>query len=91
MNYERTDLTHLSFEGRAVFRNRFEGGRLSDDDIGTALLLSRTGAWTRGDGAAPYPLAEGMHDHHVGIAMEESVRTGAPVHTGEEPWAKGSG
>ena len=87
MNYEGTDLTTLTFEGRVVFRNAFEGGRLSDDEIGTAELLAQTGAWTRGEGAAPYPLAEGMHDHHVGIAMEESARTGAPVSTGEEAWA----
>jgi predicted dehydrogenase len=87
MNYEGTDLTHLSFDGRVVFRNAYEGGRLSDDDIGTAELLSRTGAWTRNEGPAPYPLAEGMHDHHVGIAMEQSLETGAPVRTGEEPWA----
>jgi predicted dehydrogenase len=87
MNYEGTDLTALTFEGRVVFRNLFEGGRLSDDDIGTAELLSQTGAWTRGDGDAPYPLAQGMHDHHVGIAMEESVKTGAAVHTGDEPWS----
>jgi hypothetical protein len=88
MNYEGSDLTHLSFEGRVVFRNAYEGGRLNDDDIGTAALLSRTGAWARGDGEAPYPLAEGMHDHHVGIAMEESLQTGAAVETGEEPWSK---
>jgi predicted dehydrogenase len=87
MNYEGTDLTHLSFEGRVVFRNRFEGGRLSDDEIGTAELLSRTGAWTRGEGPAPYPLADGMHDHAVGIAMEESLTTGAVVQVGEEPWS----
>jgi predicted dehydrogenase len=87
MNYEGTDLTHLTFEGRVVFRNAFEGGRLSDDEVGTAELVARTGAWTRGDGAAPYPLADGMHDHHVGIAMEESLRSGAAVDTGEEPWA----
>lgn len=89
MNYEGTDLTHLSFEGRVVFRNAYEGGRLSDDDIGTAELLSRTGAWSRGEGPAPYPLAEGMHDHHVGIAMEQALETGGPVCTGEEPWSIG--
>src|SRR3954454_7975884 len=87
MNYEGTDLTHLTSEGRVVFRNAFEGGRLSDDEVGTAELLSRTGAWTRGNGPTPYPLADGMHDHHVGIAMEESIRTGATVHTGEEAWS----
>ena len=87
MDYEGTDLTHLTFEGRVVFRNVFEGGRLSDDDIGTAALLAATGAWARSDGPAPYPLADGMHDHHVGMAMEEAATTGEPVRTGEEPWA----
>jgi predicted dehydrogenase len=90
MNYEGTDLTHLAFEGRALFRNRFAGAALMDDDIGTAELLSATGAWARGDGPAPYPLAAGMHDHHVGLAIEESAASGAPVRTGDEPWSAGS-
>lgn len=87
MNYEGAELAHLSFEGRVVFRNRFGGAPLMDDDLGTAELLAATGAWTRGDGPAPYPLAEGLHDHHVGLAIEESAETGAPVRTGDEPWA----
>ena len=47
MNYEGLDLTHLSLDGRVVFRNEFEGARLSDDDIAVAVLLDRMGAWTR--------------------------------------------
>ena len=87
MNYEGSDLAHLSFEGRIVVRNAFRGAALSDDDLGTAELLAATGAWARGEGPAPYPLAEGMHDHHVGIAMEESAASGTTVRTGEEPWS----
>jgi hypothetical protein len=86
MNYEGTDLTHLSFEGRVVFRNRFEGGRLSDDEIGVAELLAATGAWARGEGPAPYPLAQGLHDHRVGLAVEEAARTGTAVVVADEPW-----
>lgn len=89
MNYEGADLVHLSFDGRVVVRNRFPGAALSDDDLGTADLLAATGAWARGDGPAPYPLAQGMHDHHVGLAMEESAATGTTVRTDEEPWAEG--
>ncbi|MCU1474819.1 MAG: oxidoreductase [Amnibacterium sp.] len=89
MNYEGTDLTHLSFEGRVVFRNRFEGGRLSDDEIGVAELLATMGAWTRGDGPAPYPLAQGLHDHRVGLAVEEAARTGSAVVVEDEPWMEG--
>jgi predicted dehydrogenase len=87
MNYEGLDLTHLSLDGRVVFRNRFLGASLMDDDIAVADLLERTGSWTRDEGEAPYPLAEAMHDHHVGLAIEESARTGAPVTLAPEPWA----
>lgn len=87
MNYEGLELTHLSLDGRIIFRNRFLGARLMDDDIAVAELLERTGGWARSAGEAPYPLAEAMHDHHVGLAIEESARTGAPVELSSEPWA----
>jgi predicted dehydrogenase len=87
MNYEGLELTHLSLDGRVVFRNRFLGASLMDDDIAVADLLQRTGSWTRDEGEAPYPLAEAMHDHHVGLAIEESALTGAPVTLSPEPWA----
>lgn len=86
MNYEGTDLAGLTFEGRMLFRNRFRGAALMDDDIGTGELLNAMGTWTRGEGPAPYPLREGLHDHHVGLAIEESARSGAPVRTTEEAW-----
>lgn len=87
MNYEGLDLQHIVVEGQVVFRNRFEGGRLSDDDIGVAELLDRMGAWIRDEAEPPYPLAWAMHDHHVGIAIERSVESGQPVTTSVEAWA----
>ncbi|MFD1721623.1 Gfo/Idh/MocA family protein [Amnibacterium endophyticum] len=86
MNYEGADLTALVLDGRPVFRNPYEGARLNDDEVGTAALLSATGAWARGEGPAPYPLAEGMHDHRVGIAIEESAERGTAVEVGDEAW-----
>jgi len=88
MNYEGLDLTHISLDGRPVFRNVFEGGRLMDDDISVATLLTRMGAWTGDEGPAPYPLAEGLHDHHIGLAIEESAASGQPVAISTEPWAQ---
>ena len=81
------DLEHLSFDGHVVHRNPFVGARLADDDLAVAHLLDGTGAWVRGDGPAPYPLADGCQDHLLGLAIEESARTGAPVTTSREPWA----
>ena len=50
-------------------------------------LLDAMGAWVRGDGPPPYPLADGCQDHLLGLAIEEAGRTGAPVRTAREAWA----
>ena len=87
LNLEGFDLDHISFDGRVVYRNPFKGARLSEDDIGVAALLEKTGAWARGEGPEPYPLAEGLQDHLISLAIEESVATGRDVTTTTEAWA----
>jgi len=87
LNLEGFDLDHISLDGRVVYRNPFSGARFSEDDLGVASLLERTGAWARGEGPAPYPLAEGLQDHLVSLAIEESAATGRDVTTAVEPWA----
>jgi hypothetical protein len=71
-----------------VYRNPFLGARFSEDDIGVAALLEATGAWARGDGPEPYPLADGLQDHLISLAIGESVTTGGPVTTSTEAWAR---
>ncbi|MEZ0494115.1 Gfo/Idh/MocA family oxidoreductase [Kineococcus sp. TBRC 1896] len=85
------DLDQIAFEGRVVFRNPFTGSRLSDEEIALTLLLQRAGAWARGEGPGPYPLAEAAQDHLLGLAVDEAVRTGRPVTTTSEAWAGGLG
>jgi predicted dehydrogenase len=87
LNLEGFDLDHISLDGRVVYRNPFRGARLSEDDIGVATLLERTGAWARDEGPEPYPLAEGLQDHLIGVAIEESRATGRDVTTTTEAWA----
>ncbi|GIG20879.1 hypothetical protein Cch01nite_16030 [Cellulomonas chitinilytica] len=86
-NLDGFDLEHVSLDGRVLYRNAFDGARLADDDLAVASLLAATGAWVRGDGPAPYPLADGCQDHLLGLAIEEASRTGAPVRTAREAWA----
>jgi predicted dehydrogenase len=87
LNLEGVDLDHISFDGRVVYRNPFKGSRLSEDDIAVAALLEKTGAWARGEGPEPYPLAEGLQDHLISLAIEESLATGRAVTTTVEAWA----
>lgn len=87
LNLEGSELHHISFDGRVVYRNDYVGARFSEDDLAVVDLLFRTGAWVRGEGPAPYPLAEGCQDHAIALAIEESARTGAAVAVGGEAWA----
>jgi len=88
MNYEGLDLTHLSLDGRVIFRNEFEGARLSDDDISVATLLVQTGACVRDEADPPYPLAEACHDHLISLAIEQAANTGSTVEVPAQPWAE---
>ena len=87
LNLEGFDLDHISLDGAVLYRNPFMGARFSEDDLGVALLLDRVGAWARDEGPEPYPLADGLQDHLVSLAILESVSTGADVRTGVEAWA----
>jgi predicted dehydrogenase len=87
LNLEGAEVHHISLDGRVVWRNDHVGAGLSEDDLAVVDLLCRTGAWVRGQGPEPYPLAEGCQDHLLALAVEESARTGAPVTTAVEPWA----
>jgi predicted dehydrogenase len=82
------DLDHISFDGRVVYRNPYAGIRLSDEEIAISTMLDGMGAWTRGEGPPPYPLADGCQDHVIGLAIDESVASGKTVRVPVETWAR---
>jgi hypothetical protein len=57
-----------------------------DDEIAMATLLERTASWVRGEGPEPYPLAEGIQDQQIALAIEASADTDTAVTTSVEPW-----
>ncbi|MEV6491839.1 gfo/Idh/MocA family oxidoreductase, partial [Actinoplanes sp. NPDC051633] len=79
---------HFTLGDRVLFRNPFPRRRFNDEEIAIATLLTRTAAWVRGDGPPPYPLAEGLQDHHLALAVEEAADTGRTVVTSREDWAQ---
>ncbi|WP_279339808.1 Gfo/Idh/MocA family protein [Sphaerisporangium perillae] len=86
LNLEGFDLDHISFDGRVVYRNEYQGARFSEDDLAVVSLLCRMTAWCRGDAPEPYSLADGCQDHLISLAIGESLRTGTSVTTGAEAW-----
>ncbi|MCL1899267.1 MAG: Gfo/Idh/MocA family oxidoreductase [Promicromonosporaceae bacterium] len=87
MNLEGNEVIHASYNGKVLWRNAWQGTRLSEDDVAVADHLVATGAWARGEAAGPYSLAQACQDHALGLAIEESARTGQDVTVAGEAWA----
>ncbi|GAA0986140.1 hypothetical protein GCM10009555_062890 [Acrocarpospora macrocephala] len=88
LNLEGFDLDHISFDGRVVYRNEWQGAHFSEDDLAVVSLLCQMTAWCRDEAAEPYPLADGCQDHQISLAIGESLRSGTPVTTTREAWAQ---
>ncbi len=80
------DTDTITLGDRVLFRNPFPGRRFNDEEIAIATLLRNMAGWVRGDGPAPYPLADGAHDHLVALAIEEAADTDRTVTIGAPPW-----
>jgi predicted dehydrogenase len=81
------DTEHISLGSEVLYRNPYPGRRWMDDEIAMATLLEQMAGWVRGEGPEPYPLAEGLQDQHVALAVEQAADADAPVTTSVEAWA----
>ncbi|MFI5938462.1 gfo/Idh/MocA family oxidoreductase [Actinoplanes sp. NPDC051494] len=81
------DTDTITLGGDVLYRNPYPGRRWSDEEIAIATLLDATATWVRGEGPAPYPLADGAQDHLIALAIDESAVTDRSVTTAVENWA----
>ena len=93
---ERWDLGHggnlegyshrgITLGERWVYRNPFEGSRLSDDEIAVATCLEKMGEYVRG-GPNMYSLAEAAQDAYLAHCVEQAVTKGEAVVTSPQSW-----
>src|SRR3954451_15234621 len=80
------DTEHISFGSEVLYRNPYPGRRWMDEEIAMATLLEQMADWVRGEGPAPYPLAEGAQDQQIALAIEESADGDTTVTTTAEAW-----
>jgi predicted dehydrogenase len=69
----------ITLGATVLYRTPFPGLRLNDDETATATMLQAMAAWVRGSGPPPYPLAEGLRDQQIALAIEEAADTGATI------------
>jgi predicted dehydrogenase len=77
----------ITLGDRVLFRNPLPGRRYNDEEIAISTQLGQMADWVRGDGPPPYPLADGLQDHLVALAVEEAAAADRTVTTSIEPWA----
>lgn len=69
-----------------VFDNPFVGARLNDDEIAVASVMARMTVFVR-TGKGFYSLADGCHDHYLGMLIADAVASGQPVTSAAQPWS----
>ena len=84
------DLRGLGFEGITagpdwIVRTEFPDARLMDDELAIATCLRRMSEYLDG-GPGFCDLAEGVHDHYLGLMIDAAVASGAPVHVAGHLW-----
>ncbi|MCA2215017.1 Gfo/Idh/MocA family protein [Jidongwangia harbinensis] len=79
----------ITLGSQVLFRNPLLGHRYSDEEIAISTQLGQMAAWVRGEGPPPYPLADGLQDHRIALAIGEAADTDRTVVTGPEPWHAG--
>jgi predicted dehydrogenase len=80
------DTDHITFGAEVLYRNPYQGQRWNDEEIAIATLLQDTATWVSDSGPAPYPLADGIQDHRIALAIEEAADHGTPTQVADEPW-----
>ncbi len=69
-----------------LFRNTFIGNRFNNEEIAISTQLTQMAQWVRGEGPPPYPLADGLQDQLVALAIDEAADTDRTVNTATEAW-----
>ncbi|MCU1510050.1 MAG: hypothetical protein JWQ12_2315 [Glaciihabitans sp.] len=83
-NLEGADFDVLTWGGRVVYRNAFQGARLSDDEIAVATCLLLSMAPDRMGG---YSLADASQDQYLALTIHAAAANRETVETKVQPWA----
>ena len=84
-NLEGLGLVGITLGDEWVHRNEFTGARLSDDELAVATCLARMVEYVEG-GPAFCDLAEGVHDHYLGLMIDRAIASDSPVRVDGHLW-----
>ncbi len=83
-NLEGADFDTITWAGQVIYRNPFQGSRLSDDEIAVATSLRLSMQPGR---MAGYSLAEASQDQYIALTIHAAAARKETVETSIQPWA----
>jgi predicted dehydrogenase len=84
-NLEGFALSGITLGEQWAWKNPFFPARLADDELAIATCLMHMESYA-GGGEGYYSLAEGLHDHHLGITLDQAAASGQSITLPPMPW-----
>lgn len=74
-------------DGPIVYwENEYPGARLNDDELAVARVMGLMTKYVR-TGTPFYSLADGSHDHYLGLLIGQAVKTGTTLRSEPQAWS----
>ncbi len=77
----------ILLDGEYIYKNPYEGARLSDDEIAIASIFEGMGNYVHG-GNEIYSLENALQDTYLYLLMDEAVNSGKIVNTAVQKWCE---
>lgn len=81
-----TEVTAVRLGDATLYTPPFGPCGLAQDETAIAVLLRDMGAYARGEGGEPYPLADALQDAYTAILLRRAIETGQPCTSEPQPW-----
>lgn len=76
---------HITFAGKRIYDNPFQGVRINDDEIAVTDMMVRMKEYVE-TGKDFYSLREGLQDAYLNFCMEEALEKGTYIETQAQSW-----
>ena len=76
---------HITFAGKRIYDNPFQGMRINDDEIAITDMMVRMKKYVE-TGEDFYSLREGLQDAYLNFCMEEALESGEKIKTEDQSW-----
>ena len=86
-DFEGFDLKGIFADSCWLYRNPYQGSRLSDDEIAVAHLLKNMDIYLK-TGKSSYALEDALHDVYLSLLLDEAAKNNKMMQSKTQAWGK---